>query len=79
MHNAAFAALGLDWCYLPLPVRPGNLREAVAGLRAFGFQGANVTIPHKERVMGLLDVVSEAAQVIGAVNNIWVRGEELWG
>ncbi|MGZ4114278.1 MAG: shikimate dehydrogenase, partial [Actinomycetota bacterium] len=41
IHNAAFAALGLDWAYLPLPVPPGHVGEAVAGLRALGFAGAN--------------------------------------
>ena len=79
MHNAAFAEMGLDWCYLPLPVKPNSLSEAVAGLRALGFQGANVTIPYKERVMEFLDTNSEAAQAIGAVNTILVRGEKLCG
>ncbi|MDO9066639.1 MAG: shikimate dehydrogenase, partial [Chloroflexota bacterium] len=51
MHNAAFQALGLDWVYLPLAVPPESLPEALAGLRALGFRGANVTIPHKEQVL----------------------------
>ncbi len=79
MHNSAFAALGLNWCYLPLSVRPERLREAVAGLRALGFAGANVTVPHKEAAMSYLDEVTPQAQAIGAVNTIVVRGDELIG
>jgi shikimate dehydrogenase len=79
MHNAAFAELGLDWAYVPLPVYPDHLGEAVSGLRALGFAGANVTVPHKERVLAYLDEVSHAAQVMGAVNTIAVRGGVLHG
>jgi shikimate dehydrogenase len=76
MHNAAFAALGLDWCYVPLPVpiEPADrIREAVAGLRALGLRGANVTVPHKQNVMPHLDRLSPAAQAMGAVNTIRVE------
>ncbi|MEJ2559152.1 MAG: shikimate dehydrogenase [Anaerolineae bacterium] len=79
MHNAAFAELGLDWAYVPLPVYPDHLGEAVSGLRALGFAGANVTVPHKERALAHLDEVSHAAQVIGAVNTIAVRDGVLYG
>ena len=47
MQNAAFAALGLDWAYVPLPTPPERLPDAVRGLAALGFVGANVTAPHK--------------------------------
>jgi shikimate dehydrogenase len=47
MHNAAFAALGLDWAYVTLPVPPDRLEDGVHGLAALGFAGANVTTPHK--------------------------------
>ncbi len=50
MHNAAFAALGLDWAYVVLPTPPELLEDAVRGLAALGFAGANVTTPHKEAV-----------------------------
>jgi shikimate dehydrogenase len=79
MHNAAFAELGLDWVYVPLPVYPDHVAEAVRGLRALGFAGANVTVPHKQAVLAQLDEVSRAAQVIGAVNTIVVREESLYG
>lgn len=79
MHNAAFASLGLDWCYLALPVEPGRLGEALRGLLALGFAGANVTVPHKREVMAHLDLVGEAARAIGAVNTVIVREGQLWG
>jgi shikimate dehydrogenase len=79
MHNAAFAELGLDWVYLPLPVYPDHVGEALRGLRALGFAGANVTVPHKQAVLSHLDEVSHAAQVIGAVNTIVVRDGTLFG
>ena len=50
MHNAAYAALGLDWAYVVLAAPPERLAEAVHGLAALGFAGANVTTPHKEAV-----------------------------
>ncbi|UCG25783.1 MAG: shikimate dehydrogenase [Chloroflexota bacterium] len=72
MHNAAAADLGLDLVYLPLPVRPDQLAQGVSGLVALGFRGANVTVPHKETVIPLLDHVDPAAAAIGAVNTIVV-------
>jgi shikimate dehydrogenase len=53
MQNAAFGALDLDWAYVPLPTPPGRLAEAVRGLAALGFAGANVTAPHKLAVAEL--------------------------
>lgn len=79
MHNAAFAALGLNWAYVPLPVAPGQLSAAVRGLAALGFQGANVTIPHKEAVLPYLDELSQEARFIGAVNTIVIDGDRLIG
>jgi shikimate dehydrogenase len=55
MHNAAFAALGLDWVYVVLPTPPERLGDAVRGLAAMGFAGANVTTPHKEAVTEFCD------------------------
>ncbi len=73
MHNAAFAALGLDWAYVPMPVPPDRVGEAVRGLTALGFAGANVTVPHKQAVMPFLDEVTPIARALGAVNTIVVR------
>lgn len=79
MHNAAFAHLGLDWCYVAFPVRPERLGEAIGGVRALGIRGINVTIPHKERVIASLDGVSEEASFIGAVNTVVNRDGMLTG
>ena len=73
MHNAAFVALGLDWAYVPLPVRPGDVGRAVRGLSALGFAGANVTVPHKQVVLPYMDEVTPIAAAVGAVNTIVVR------
>jgi len=59
MHNAAFAARGLDWAYVPLPVTEAALEDAMRGLAALGFAGANVTAPHKERAAQLCDVAED--------------------
>jgi len=79
MHNAAFRALGLDWCYVPLPVAPNALADAVRGLRALGLRGINVTVPHKQRLLELVDEISPAARAIGAVNTVVVRDGVLFG
>jgi shikimate dehydrogenase len=70
MHNAAANALNLNVIYVPLPVRPDALETAVHGLCALGFRGVNVTIPHKQAVIPYLDVLDDAARIIGAVNTI---------
>lgn len=79
MHNAAFAARGLDATYVRFPVHPDDLAEAVGGLRALGVRGANVTVPHKEAVIGLLDEVTPEARAIGAVNTVVRDGQRLIG
>lgn len=79
MHNAAFAHLGLDWEYLPLPVAPADVCDAVAGIRALRFAGVNVTVPHKQAVMPALDEIRNEAGAIGAVNTIVNRDGRLVG
>ncbi len=79
MHNAALEALGLDWAYVPFDVDPENAAAAVAGLRALGLAGINVTVPLKERVLMLLDDVDDAARQIGSVNTIHNRDGRLYG
>ncbi len=76
MHNAAFAALGLDWRYVPLPVDPalpGAVGDAVRGMRAMGMSGINVTVPHKQAVLPFLDRIEPAAQAMRAVNTVIVQ------
>lgn len=79
MHNAAFAAKNLDYVYLPLPVQPEHLRQAIDGIRVLGFAGVNVTIPHKVTVMEYLDEIDRSAKLVGAVNTIAVRDGRLIG
>lgn len=73
MHNAAFAALGLNWVYVPLAVPPERLAEAVRGLRALGFVGCNATVPHKPALAQLMDELTPVAAAIGSVNTVIVR------
>jgi len=79
MHNAGFSELGLDLAFVPFEVRPADLKDAVNGLRAMNFKGANITVPHKEEVIELLDEISEDAFLIGAVNTIENRAGRLLG
>ncbi len=79
MHNAAFAALGLNWCYVAFPVTRDRLGDALRGLPALGIAGANVTVPHKEAALAYLDETTDDARAIGAVNTIHVAGRHLVG
>ena len=73
MQNAAFAAAGLDWAYVPLPTPPERLAEALHGLVALGFRGANVTSPHK------LAVAERCETELASVNTLVVRDGKLLG
>jgi shikimate dehydrogenase len=79
IHNAAFSYCKLDYIYVPLPVEPSQLEQAVHGLKALGFSGANVTIPHKIAVMEYLDAIDDTARLAGAVNTIVVERGKLIG
>jgi shikimate dehydrogenase len=80
MHNVAFAAHGLNWCYAALPVASGQVAEAVAGLGALSFAGANVTVPHKEAALPHVDRLTDRAEAIGALNTLfWDEGGALTG
>jgi shikimate dehydrogenase len=70
MHNASLRAQSIDMVYLAFDVLPESLSGAVAGLRALGFRGVNVTIPHKEAIGGLLDDLDSVAARIGSVNTV---------
>ena len=79
LHNYWLARHAIDGAYVPLAVAPDGLEDAVRGLPALGFAGANVTIPHKEAVIPFLDAVDPAAARIGAVNTIVVQDGRLHG
>jgi shikimate dehydrogenase len=75
MHNAAFAALGLNWCYLAFEVAPENLRTAIQGAQAMNFAGLNLTVPHKLLALDLVDVLDDSARIWGAVNTVRFEGQ----
>jgi shikimate dehydrogenase len=79
IHNAAFEAMGLDWVYTGLPVEPGRLPQALAGLGALGFSGVNVTMPHKTESASLATDLSEDAERLGSVNTFLVDDDGLHG
>ncbi len=70
MHNAAIEQLGVNFVYLPFPIAPDSLSQAIDGFRAIGLKGFSVTIPHKQAIMSLLSEISPTAQAIGAVNTV---------
>jgi len=75
MIEPAFAAMGLDWRYLTVAVRPEQLGDAVRGARAMQWKGFNCTIPHKVAVISLLDRLTPVAEAIGAVNCAFVDSD----
>lgn len=77
MHNAAFAALGLNKVYVPLGATDAG--EALAAFRTLGVRGASVTIPHKEAVLPFLDSIDPVAVRIGAVNTLVLTGRSIHG
>ena len=79
MVEAAFARHGLHWRYVNMEVPPAGLAEAVRGAKAMSFRGFNCSIPHKVAVIPLLDGLGESASLIGAVNCVVRRGEQLIG
>ena len=72
MHNAAISHLGVDFVYLPFPVKPQDLKAALAGFAAIGVRGFSITIPHKQAILPLLSSVSPIARSIGAVNTVYL-------
>jgi shikimate dehydrogenase len=87
MHNAALAQYGaegdgadyIDYVYVAMDVQPERLRAAVRGLAALGFVGFNVTMPHKEVILSLLDELDPSARLAGAVNTVVAEGGKLRG
>lgn len=79
MMERAFEKAALDWRYLTLEVSPDDLSAAIKGLKALGFKGGNLTIPHKVAVIEHLDGLSEAAALMGAVNCVNRDGDQMIG
>ena len=79
MIEAAFARHGLHWRYVNMEVEPADLAAAVRGAKAMGFRGFNCSLPHKVTVIPHLDGLGESAAVMGAVNCVVRRGDQLIG
>ncbi|MBV9861007.1 MAG: shikimate dehydrogenase [Alphaproteobacteria bacterium] len=75
LHNFWLAETGIDGAYVPLPVRPQDLATALRALPVLGFRGCNLTLPHKEAALSLVDTVDPLAQRIGAVNTVIVAAD----
>ena len=70
MHNAGLNALNFNYIYLPFHVKADRLSAAIEGAKSLGIQGLNVTIPHKQNIIGSLDEIDAVAEMIGAVNTV---------
>ena len=79
LHNAAFAASGVDWVFVALDVDAPQADTAIAGVRALGIDGLSITMPLKEVAAHAVDRLSPAAATLGAVNTVVREGDELVG
>ncbi len=79
LHNAGFAALGLDWFYVACPVAKGQAAQAIEAMRTLGIEGLSVTMPHKKSVAVAVDDLSPTAAKLGAVNCVRRDGDRLIG
>ncbi|NMA42677.1 MAG: shikimate dehydrogenase [Oligosphaeraceae bacterium] len=79
MQEAAFRAVGINATYELLPVAPENLAQAIPRLLAQGYKGWNVTVPHKEAMLSLLQYPDKEAALIGSVNTVLVKNQQLYG
>ncbi len=79
MHNAAFKHLKMDYVYIPFHVKSSDLGPAIKGARSMGIKGLNITIPHKREVINYLNEITQAAQLIGAVNTLKFKNNKITG
>lgn len=80
IHNYWIGKYNINGRYVPLAVKPENLTEAIRGLPALGFRGCNLTMPHKQMAMTMVDRLTDTAKRIGAVNCIVVEQDgKMWG
>jgi shikimate dehydrogenase len=79
LHNYWLTKYKIDGIYIPMSVDPESLKQAIKALPLLGFSGCNLTIPHKEAVVGMLDEVDDIAKSIGAVNTIIIKDGKLHG
>jgi len=79
VFNRVMAKAGINGTYVPFQVSPKSLGDAVRSLRTLNIAGANIAVPYKEAVIPYVDVLSESANIIGAVNTIAMAGDQLKG
>jgi shikimate dehydrogenase len=79
MHNAGFKALKLNYVYLPFSVPQTQLKAAVQGLIPLNFKGVNITVPHKQKALTLMDKLSKEAKLVGAINTVEIKDNKLIG
>jgi shikimate dehydrogenase len=79
LHNAAFAALNMNWAYVAFHVEPQNLRGALMGARDMGLTGVNLTLPHKILALEIVDEVHSEARRLGSVNTVLMEHGKLRG
>jgi shikimate dehydrogenase len=79
IHNAAFEELSLPLVYLAHDVAPADLPAAISGVRALGYRGLSITMPHKVAALALVDEVDEVARAIGCINTVVNRDGRLHG
>jgi shikimate dehydrogenase len=75
LHGYWLQQYGVDGAYVPMAVRPENLAQALKALPALGFAGANLTVPHKEAALALMDELTPMARAVGAVNTVFVLAD----
>jgi shikimate dehydrogenase len=73
LHGYWLKKYDIDGAYIPMRVNPDHLSQAITGLIALGFQGANITLPHKEKMLDLVDIIDDRARRIGAVNTLVIH------
>lgn len=73
LHGYWLRTYGIDGAYVPFATHPAKLEQAIRALPALGFKGGNITLPHKERALGLVDEATPLARRIGAINTLLVR------
>ena len=78
MHNAAYAEMGLDWCYVGIPCDKTNLEQVIKALRLTNFKGLNITIPHKNEVLKSCHKLTSIAHDIQAVNTLIPEKDNQW-
>lgn len=79
IHSALYQSIDLDLAYLAFDILPGDLADSISGMLALGFKGFNVTIPYKESVLSLIDIVDPYAQQLGAINTVRIGNGRLFG